>query len=96
MIGNDNFSARWTRSYASNPGNYHISVTSDDGSRLYIGGKLVVNNDGLHGMVSDDAILRVVLDSEGELEECVQGLIKAANENGGKDNVTALLLRSGS
>jgi len=31
-------------------GKYTFYVTSDDGSRIYINGKLVVNNDGLHGM----------------------------------------------
>ncbi|MEM9016870.1 MAG: PA14 domain-containing protein, partial [Verrucomicrobiota bacterium] len=30
-------------------GDYTFSVTSDDGSRLWIDGQLVVNNDGLHG-----------------------------------------------
>lgn len=29
---------------------YHFYLSSDDGSRLYINDKLVVNNDGLHGM----------------------------------------------
>lgn len=31
-------------------GSYTFSTTSDDGSRLYVGHALVVNNDGLHGM----------------------------------------------
>lgn len=31
-------------------GIYNFYTTSDDGSRLYIGDKLVVDNDGLHGM----------------------------------------------
>ncbi len=30
-------------------GRYTFSITSDDGSRIYIGDKLLVNNDGLHG-----------------------------------------------
>ena len=32
------------------PGNYQFSLTSDDGSRLRIGGASVVDNNGLHGM----------------------------------------------
>ena len=32
-------------------GRYRFYTASDDGSRLYIGDKLVVNNDGNHGMV---------------------------------------------
>jgi putative heme-binding domain-containing protein len=31
-------------------GKYTFHLSSDDGSRLYLDGKLVVNNDGLHGM----------------------------------------------
>ena len=33
------------------PGSYTFFISSDDGSRLTIGNKLVVNNDGIHGMV---------------------------------------------
>jgi serine/threonine protein phosphatase PrpC len=50
-------------------------------------------SDGLHGMISDEEIRRVVLQSEGDLETRVKGLIQAANDNGGKDNVTVLVLR---
>lgn len=35
----------------SEAGNYRFFTSSDDGSCLYIDGKLVVNNDGDHGMV---------------------------------------------
>lgn len=31
-------------------GRYYFQTTSDDGSLLFIGGQMVVNNDGLHGM----------------------------------------------
>ncbi|MGE4307105.1 MAG: alkaline phosphatase family protein [Novosphingobium sp.] len=33
------------------PGTYRFSLASDDGSKLYIGGKAVVDNDGQHGVV---------------------------------------------
>jgi putative heme-binding domain-containing protein len=33
------------------PGNYTFFISSDDGSRFYIDGELLINNDGLHGMV---------------------------------------------
>src|SRR5205085_2412141 len=35
---------------APKDGSYTFWTSSDDGSRLYVDGKLVVNNDGLHGM----------------------------------------------
>ena len=34
--------------YISEPGKYRFNVASDDGSKLYIDGKRVVDNDGLH------------------------------------------------
>ncbi|PKP92996.1 MAG: phosphodiesterase [Alphaproteobacteria bacterium HGW-Alphaproteobacteria-16] len=33
------------------PGTYRFSLASDDGSKLYIGGKAVVDNDGQHGVL---------------------------------------------
>ena len=47
---NDNFGFRYT-GYISVPTNgiYTFYTSSDDGSKLYIGTTMVVNNDGLHG-----------------------------------------------
>jgi serine/threonine protein phosphatase PrpC len=53
-------------------------------------------SDGLHGMVPDGKILEIVLATEGDFEKAVGNLIAAANASGGKDNVTALLLRCNS
>ena len=36
------------RFWAEKPGDYDFSLTSDDGSDLYIDGKLIVDNDGTH------------------------------------------------
>jgi len=49
----DNFGLRF-EGFVSVPseGVYVFSTTSDDGSKLYIGNKLIVNNDGSHGMIS--------------------------------------------
>lgn len=44
VIGNDNFSARWTRTISGNPGTYTIILTSDDGSRLFVNDVLVIDN----------------------------------------------------
>lgn len=44
VIGSDNFSARWTRSLNENPGNYHITMTNDDGGRLWINNQLIIDN----------------------------------------------------
>lgn len=48
----DEFALRFTGSITvEKTGEYTFATASDDGSRLYIGDELVVNNDGLHGMV---------------------------------------------
>jgi alpha-L-fucosidase len=50
MLTDDYFGFEYT-GYIRVPqtGMYEFSTVSDDGSRLYIGDKLVVDNDGLHG-----------------------------------------------
>ena len=47
----DNFFARWTGVLrAEKAGSYTFFTDSDDGSRLIINGKTVVDNGGVHGM----------------------------------------------
>jgi len=55
----DNFAVRWTGlCQISRGGNYKFQLESDDGSKFWIGKKLVVNNDGLHGMRKREAYSR--------------------------------------
>lgn len=49
-------------------------------------------SDGLSGMLTDDQILDIVSSSEVAHEVC-RRLIAKANENGGEDNITALVIR---
>ncbi len=37
-------------------GIYIFYTSSDDGSKLYVGGKLVVDNDGLHGSTEKEGV----------------------------------------
>jgi len=47
----DRFSAIWPGFvYVPRKGTYSFCTVSDDGSLLYLNGKLLVNNDGLRGM----------------------------------------------
>ncbi len=49
--------------------------------------------DGLHGMLNHAGIVEILTAKKANLEEAVQGLVAAANENGGKDNITAVVVR---
>jgi PPM family protein phosphatase len=50
-------------------------------------------SDGLHAMLNDAEILRQLTPMPASLDEAAAHLIDAANEAGGKDNVTVVLLR---
>jgi PPM family protein phosphatase len=52
----------------------------------------VLCSDGLSGMVQDDEILRIVTSTSDIREACSQ-LIARANEHGGEDNVTIVLIK---
>ncbi len=55
------------------------------------GDRLLLCTDGLTGMVSDDRILAVLRDTP-DPTEAVRALVAEANENGGVDNVTAVIV----
>ena len=54
---------------------------------------MVLASDGLNGEVEDPQILDIVLDNADDLDAGVEALIQAACENGGKDNVTVILVK---
>ena len=52
------FSIRWTgQLVAETSGRYLLAITSDDGSRLYVNGELLVDNWGKHGMMDRSAMV---------------------------------------
>lgn len=56
----ENFAIQFRAKLAINkPGVYEFMLTSDDGSRLYINGKLVVDNDGVHATISRRSHIRL-------------------------------------
>ena len=61
-------------------------VTSAEGATL------LLCSDGLSGLVDDETMLSIVGKSE-ELSDSVASLIHEANERGGSDNITAVLVR---
>ena len=54
----------------------------------------LVCSDGLTSMISEER-LRDLLGADGSLDEAAQRLVEAANEAGGKDNITVVLFRLG-
>lgn len=54
---------------------------------------LLLCSDGLSGEVTDPQILALVDKNKDNLEQGVQQLIKTACDNGGKDNVTVILVK---
>jgi serine/threonine protein phosphatase PrpC len=59
--------------------------------RVRNGDRLLLCSDGLSGMVSGDAIESILASSE-DPQEAAGRLVEAANEAGGMDNITALVL----
>lgn len=51
-------------------------------------------SDGLSGMVSDEQILRILREKECSISDMCQQLYKLAMDNGGKDNITILLIQA--
>jgi len=60
---------------------------------LQPGDTALLCSDGLHGMIGDEALTRLVSPMPESLEKAAGQLIDAANEAGGRDNVTVVLLR---
>jgi protein phosphatase len=52
----------------------------------------LICSDGLTDLVTDDEILEIILKSRHLLDNAVQNLIDKANEKGGKDNITVILI----
>jgi serine/threonine protein phosphatase PrpC len=63
-------------------------------SKLETDDTILLCSDGLNTMVDDPTILSLVTSANGDMDAAAKGLVDKANENGGEDNVTAVLIRS--
>lgn len=61
--------------------------------RLEKGDEILMCTDGLTNMLEDEEI-RMILDGARDIVEKVEALVRAANENGGKDNISVILIES--
>jgi protein phosphatase len=59
---------------------------------LHVGDLVLMCSDGLHNMVSDERLLEIVLAGRTDLEQTCLQLIGEANAQGGRDNVTAIVV----
>ncbi len=58
------------------------------------GDVFLICSDGLTSMISDEEV-GSILRSAGSLDEAADALVRAANQSGGKDNITVILFRLG-
>ena len=64
---------------------------SNQGMHLHPDDQLLMCSDGLTDMVSDEEILRILSKKHGD--EAVDDLLTLANDHGGHDNITAIVIR---
>src|SRR6266852_7244665 len=60
---------------------------------LQAGDTVLLCSDGLTNMLDDHAILEIVTRHDGHLEKTCDQLVDGANARGGRDNISAVLLR---
>jgi protein phosphatase len=58
---------------------------------IAVGDRFLLCSDGLHGYFNTDKEVADLI-SEGDLEECAESAIALANQRGGKDNITAVVI----
>lgn len=56
---------------------------------------LLINSDGLTNMVSEEEILEILSQKEKSLAEKTEALVQLANDHGGTDNITVVLIYFG-
>ena len=76
----DQFALRFTGNLmVTEPGTYTFYISSDDGSRIYLNDKLLIDNDGLHGMLGKHADV--------DLTAGLHKLVVTYFDNGGGDGL---------
>lgn len=63
-------------------------------STLRMGDTLLLCSDGLSSLVEDSEIAGIIQDADRTLEQRVQNLVARANELGGEDNITAIVIET--
>lgn len=66
-----------------------VDVAADEPEK---GDIYMLCSDGLNGMVNDADIRRIMIENRDDLEQCCNMLIQAANDGGGTDNTTVVVV----
>jgi protein phosphatase len=61
--------------------------------QMAAGDVLLLCSDGLTTMIADDDIARILAEAEGDIARAANDLVAEANERGGEDNITVVLLK---
>jgi len=72
------------------PNPVDVDVTEEP---MQDGDIVLLCSDGLNTMIVDDEILEIINRNKEDLDAACQELISTANQNGGEDNVTAILVK---
>lgn len=78
------------RNYITRAMGVEETVKTDTGIKTYSGEKILICSDGLHGKTDDCELFEII--SGNTAKDSVNKLINIANERGGEDNITAVIM----
>ena len=81
------------RNYITRAMGIEETIKIDVGITPYNGETILICSDGLTNMVSEDDIFKIISENN-DLQRAAEDLVKTANENGGMDNITVVLLKN--
>lgn len=61
---------------------------------LSVGDLVLMCSDGLTNMLDDEEIMKIIKNSDYNLENAVKTLVNEANDHGGKDNISIIIIES--
>ncbi|MEW5787743.1 MAG: Stp1/IreP family PP2C-type Ser/Thr phosphatase [Pseudomonadota bacterium] len=95
FVSNDEARQSHNRNLITRALGMEATVSADIGqSKVAAGDVFLICSDGLTTMVTDEDIETIVEELKENLELACQVLVQAANDNGGHDNISVVLLRA--
>ena len=78
-----------TRAIGINP---HVQIDIQEDIAM-VNDVYLLCSDGVNDMIDDDLIQSILIDNSNDLEKAAVEIIRQANEHGGKDNISAILVK---